>query len=112
MKKKLFKNYSFEFDKNEIKVLSSFCKQVINQMQGDEKFQPDIRVFNSIIEKLSNSLDEIKLTKDEKTKLVLQLKENVKYIQTQIKKSWIFKKWLYRSMYNQYNNILITHFNE
>jgi hypothetical protein len=54
MKKKLFKNYSFEFDKNEIKVLSSFCKQVINQMQGDEKFQPDIRVFNSIMMKKQN----------------------------------------------------------
>ena len=39
MKKKLFQNYSFEFDKNETKLISNFCKQAMQQMQGDDRFQ-------------------------------------------------------------------------
>ena len=32
--KKLFTNYNFEFNKNEKKLISSFCKQALKQMGG------------------------------------------------------------------------------
>ena len=43
MKKNLFKNYSYEFDKNEKKVLVTFCKQALKQLQGDSKFYAERR---------------------------------------------------------------------
>jgi len=104
--KKLFKNYEFEFDKNQKKVLSSFVKQAINQMQGDEKFLRDTNIFNSIAGKLNNSSDKVKLTKEEKTKLTYQLNENTKYLEKKMNSSWFLTKWFYKNMYNQYNNIL------
>ncbi len=110
MKKKLFQNYSFEFDKNERKVLTSFCNQAIKQMQGDERFFKDIKAFESIIKKLEGDSNPVKFTKEEKTKLVFQLKENVKYFQKEMDKSWFFKKWLMKNMFNQYNNLLTKHF--
>lgn len=112
MKKKLFKNYNYSFDKNEKKILSTFCKQVVGQMNGDERFYGEVKTFNSIIDKLNSGAEEIKFTKEEKTKLVLQLKENVKHIEKTMEKSWFIKKWLYRSMLNQYTNILTIHFEE
>ena len=112
MSKKLFKNYSFDFDKNEKKVLINFCKQAIKQMSGDEKFYAEIRTHNSIIEKLNFDSESVKLTKEEKTKLTFQLKENVKYIKVKISKSWFIKKWLYSAMFKEYNNILSKHFSE
>jgi len=108
--KKLFKNYSYNFDKNEAKIISSFCKQAINQMGSDQNFHGDVKAFNSIMEKLSQNPSEVKLTKDEKVRLVRQLNENVKFIKKTMEKSWIIKKWFYRTMHNQYNNLLITHF--
>lgn len=112
MKKQLFKNYTYQFDKNEKKIISTFCKQVATQMNGDERFLVDARAFNSIIEKLNSGTDEIKLTKEEKTKLVLQMNENIKHIKKTMDKSWFFKRWLYKSMLTQYNNILTNHFEE
>ncbi len=109
---KSFKNYTYSFDKNEKKIITTFSKQVINQMQGDERFFRDIKTFESIIEKLNSGADPIKLTKEEKTKLVLQLKENVKHIGKQMKSAWFIKKWLLKSMNNQYNNLLNQHFND
>lgn len=112
MKKQLFKNYNYSFDKNEKKIISTFCKQVVGQMNGDDRFLGDVRAFNSIIDKVNSGAEEIKLTKEEKTKLVLQMKENVKFIKKTMDKSWFFKKWLYKSMLTQYNNILTNHFEE
>ncbi len=112
MSKKLFKNYEYEFDKNEQKVLASFCKQAIKQMNGDERFFRDIKTFDSIINKLESQNEKVKFTKEEKTKLVFQLKENAKYLNKEMKKSWFIKKWFYRNMYNQYNNILTKHFSD
>ena len=106
MKRKLFKNYEFEFDKNQKKVLTSFAKQSSKQMATDERLVKETRIFDSIITKLETSDEKIKLTKDEKTKLVFQLKENVKHLQKTMDKSWFIKKWFYKSMYNQYLNIL------
>ncbi len=110
--KKLFKNYSYQFDKNEAKIISSFCKQAINQMGSDKNFFSDVKAFTSIQEKLAQNPSDVKLTKDEKVRLVRQLKENLKFIKTSMDKSWIVKKWFYKSMYNQYNNLIYNHFEE
>ena len=79
-------------------------------MGTDKNFHGDVKAFNSIMEKVSQDPSEVKLTKDEKTRLVRQLKENVKFIKKTMDNSWIIKKWFYRTMYNQYNNLLNTHF--
>lgn len=111
-KKPLFKNYNFDFDKNEKKVIRNFCKQAVSQMQGDERFFKDINVFNSIMGKIDSAEGEIKLTKDEKVRLTLQFKENVKHLQEKVAKSNIFTRWLYNSALKQYNQILTTHFSD
>jgi hypothetical protein len=110
--KKLFTNYNFEFDKNEKKLLTTFCKQVLKQMQGDNRFFAETRAFNSIINKLNSNAETIKFTKDERTRLKHQLEENIKFLNGQIKKSWFIKKWLYKSMLNQYENIHEVHFKD
>lgn len=108
--KKLFTNYNFEFDKNEKKLLTTFSKQVIKQIGGDNKYFAETRAFNSIMEKLSASTDTVKLTKDERTRLENQLNENVKFMKKEMVSSWFIKKWLYKSMLKQYERILETHF--
>ncbi len=108
--KKLFTNYNFEFDKNEKKLLTTFSKQVIKQISGDNRYFAEERAFNSILEKLSSSTDSVKLTKDERTRLLNQLNENVKFLKKESAASWFFKRWLYKSMLKQYNGILENHF--
>jgi predicted AlkP superfamily phosphohydrolase/phosphomutase len=108
--KKLFTNYNFEFDKNEKKILKTFCNQTLKQVDGDNRFYAEAKAFHSIIEKLESGAETIKLTKEERSKLMKQLEENVKYLKKEMEKSWFFKKWLYKSMYKQYTNILATHF--
>ena len=112
MAKKLFKNYTFEFDKNERKVLSTFCKQALSQMAGDDRFFREVRVFNSLLDKLNSGDDEIKLTKEEATKLSMQLRENLKHIEKEMNNSWFIKKWLMRSVYKQYQSIIANHFSD
>lgn len=108
--KKLFTNYNFEFSKNEKKILTTFCKQTLKQIEGDNKFFAESKIFNSLVSKLSDVTDVIKLTKDERTKLKFQLEQNIKYLKDQIKKSWFIKKWMYKSMLTQYCDILENHF--
>jgi len=110
MAKKLFRNYNFEFDKNEKKILVTFCNQAIKQMEGDNKFYNEVKAFTSILEKLKNGEAEVKFTKDELTKLEFQLKQNIKYINEQIPKLGFIKRWLYKSLYKQYNNLFTNHF--
>ncbi|MGE5430356.1 MAG: hypothetical protein ACM3QX_04735 [Syntrophomonadaceae bacterium] len=110
--KKLFKNYSYEFDKNEKRLLINFCKQAIKQMETDNRFFSDVRAYSSIIDKLNEPGENVKLTKDELTRLTLQLKENIKFLKQKMDKSWFLKKWLYKSLYQQYQNILATHFSD
>ena len=112
MKKKLFANYNFEFDKNETKLISNFCKQAITQMEGNDNFRRDVSAFKSIREKLDSGAETIKLTKDEKTRLVLQLKNNRDNLEQKVKKSNIFVRWLFKSMYKQYDNIISNHFSD
>jgi len=108
--KKLFQNYNYEFTKNEKKLLSSFCKQSLKQMEGNKQYFGETKAFNSILNKLESNQETIKFTKDEKTKLTFQLKQNVDYIKNEMDKSWFIKKWLMKSLYNQYNDLLDTHF--
>jgi cell shape-determining protein MreC len=110
MAKSLFKNYSYRFDKNERKILITFCKSVIKQMSSDERFYADIRSFNSITDKLNEKTDEIKLTKEEKTKLVFRLKENVDHMKKQSAKSSFIKRWLLKSAFGQYDALLTKYF--
>lgn len=108
--KKLFTNYSFIFDKNEKKLLATFCKQTLKQTVGESKFFAESKAFNSILEKLKNDSDAVKLTKDERTRLEHQLTENVKFLKKESNKSWFIKKYLYKSMIKQYEKILNKHF--
>lgn len=106
MKKKLFQNYEFEFDKNESKIISSFAKQAMKQMETDDRLVKEVRIFNSIISKLNSNQDKVKLTKEEKTKLLFQLKENVKHLQSKVDKAWLLTKWFYKNMLNQYQSVI------
>ncbi len=108
--KKLFPNYNFEFNKNEIKLLKTFCSQNLKQIQGDNRYFAETKVFSSLLTKLDAGGESVKLTKEERTKLKYQLEENVKFLDKKTQKSWFFKKWLYKSMLTQYRNILDTHF--
>lgn len=108
--KKLFKNYNYDFDKNEAKILSNFCKQAISQMQDNQDFYKDVKAFESIREKILENPSEVKMTKDEKTRLVHQLTQNKNHLKTTMEKSGFIKKWFYKSMFTQYNNLLETHF--
>jgi hypothetical protein len=108
--KKLFTNYNFEFDKNEIRLISTFLKQTLKQIEGDNKFFAEAKAFSSILEKINSGEEQIKLTKDERTRLKFQIENNVKFLQKQIAKAWIFKKWLYKSMLKQYELLLDNHF--
>ena len=108
--KKLFTNYNFEFDKNERKLLTTFSKQVLKQISGDNRYFAEEKAFNSIIEKLAAASDSVKLTKDERTRLLNQLNENVKFLKKESASSWFIKKWIYKSMLKQYVGILENHF--
>lgn len=108
--KKLFTNYNFEFNKNEKKLLSSFCKQALKQMGSDDKFFGEVKAFNSILEKLNGNEASIKFTKDEKTRLTNNIKQNVDYLKKQMDKSGFIKKWLMKSLYKQYSDIYENHF--
>jgi len=110
--KKLFANYNFEFDKNEKKLLANFCKQALKQMTGNSKFFAEEKAFNSIVGKLNSGDEVIKFTKDEKTRLTLQLKQNSDYMKKEMKKSWFLKKWLYKSLFKQYDSLLEKHFKD
>jgi hypothetical protein len=79
-------------------------------MEGNNQFFAELKAFNSILDKLSSGEESIKFTKDEKTKLTFQLKQNIKYIEKEIENSWFLKKWMMRSLLKQYDSLLETHF--
>ncbi|MBI5727846.1 MAG: hypothetical protein HY965_08335 [Ignavibacteriales bacterium] len=110
--KKGFRNYNFDFDKNERRILSTFCKQVIKQTGGDQKYYPVEKAFAGILAKLDSGEDTIRLTKDEYMRLAEHLKENIRHLKTKIDKTWFLMKWLYKSMLNQYQLMLNTHFKD
>ena len=107
--KKLFTNYNFDFDKNEKKLVTSFCKQVLKQLDSNQHFG-EIKVFNSIIDKINTDTESVKLTKDEKIRLTNNLKQNIDYLKKEMDKSWFIKKWLMKSLFKQYSNLYENHF--
>ena len=110
MKKKLFQNYNFNFNKNEKKLITSFCKQAVKQMEGNDQYFGEVKAFNSILEKINSETESVKLTKDEKTRLTFQLKQNIDSISKQMKVSFFIKKWLMKSLLNQYTSLYDQHF--
>ncbi|MEW6702684.1 MAG: hypothetical protein AB1298_08180 [Bacteroidota bacterium] len=110
MAKSLFKNYTYQFDSNEKKVLTTFCKTILKQMAADERFYQDVRSFNSIVDKLNGNANEVKFTKEEKTKLIFNLNNNISELKKRAGKGFFFIRWFYKSAYKQYNNILQKHF--
>jgi hypothetical protein len=110
MKKKLFQNYNFNFDKNEKKLVTSFCKQALKQMEGNNQYFGEVKAFNSVLEKIGSGTETVKLTKDEKTRLAFQLERNIDSIEKQMKVSFFIKRWLMRSLLNQYTSLYNQHF--
>jgi hypothetical protein len=108
--KKLFTNYNFEFDKSEKRLISTFLKQSLKQIEGDNKFFAESKSFQSILDKINSNEDPVKLTKDERTRLKYQIENNIKFLQKRMSKAWFIKKWLYKSMLIQYNRLLENHF--
>lgn len=108
--KKLFQNYNFEFDKNDKKFLNVLIKQILKQLNNSTEHQQMRRIFEGISEKINGPDDVVKLTKNEKAILKEQLENNLALYKKESKKSWFFKRWLYKSMITQYSNMLGTHF--
>ena len=81
-------------------------------MEGNNQFYQDLKAFNSILEKINSGDETVKLTKDERVRFTRHLSQNVKQMESQIEKSWFIKKWLMRSVYNQYKTLLENHFSD
>lgn len=110
--KKGFRNYNFEFDKNEKRIITAFCKQVIKQVQGNKDYYPIEKAFSSILQKIGEEVESVKLTKDEFFKMKDQLNENTRYLKEQIKKSWFIKRWILKPLLAQYSALYENHFKE
>jgi galactokinase/mevalonate kinase-like predicted kinase len=79
-------------------------------MSDEKQYFGEVKAFNSILEKLNEDTEVVKLTKDEKIRLTNNIKQNVDYLKKQMDKSWFIKKWLMKSLYNQYVDIYENHF--
>ncbi len=108
--KQLFKNYNLEFDKNEKKIVTTFCKQVLKQINDNNQYYAETKAFNSILDKLNSSNGSVKFTKDEYTRLKNQLNQNIKYLQNKIKKGNFITKWFYKSLLSNYNSLYENYF--
>lgn len=108
--KPLFKNYNFDFDSSEKKLLQTMVKQILRQIEGDNRYISEVRIYQSLSEKLASSQSPIKLTKEEIKRLELQLTENSKMLKEKIRKSIFFMKWIYKPLLKQYESILNKHF--
>lgn len=49
--KPLFKNYNFDFDASEKKLLQTMVKQILRQIEGDNRYITEIRIYQSLSEK-------------------------------------------------------------
>ncbi len=109
-----FRNYNFKFDKVERKFLIQYCKQTLNQLPEKQEYLHIARIFESILNKLTNSTDdqEVKFTKEELTKFEFTLKENLKLLNNQFKKAGFFKRWFLKPVIKQYSAIIEKHFNQ
>ncbi len=110
MAKPLFKNYFYEFDKNEAKVLITICNQTIKQMQSDPKYVGELKFYQSMSEKISSNSTNVKLTKAELDRITNALKANIEHLEKQIKNSWFFKRWILKPLVLNYKLLLSKHF--
>lgn len=110
--KNLFKNYVFEFDKNERKILLTFSKQMLNQLAGSAQYARAYNVFSSIVNKLNSAEPKIKFTKEERTLLESNLRKNLTFLKDKIARSSFLTRWLYKSIVKQYEFIINKHFND
>ena len=110
--KKTLRNYNFEFDKSERRIIIAFCKQVLKQVTGKSDLFRTERAFNTILDKINANEEVVKFTKEEYINLSEQLKQNIRFFQEQTKKVWFFKKWIYKSMISQYTVIYENHFKD
>ncbi len=110
--KKGFRNYNYEFDKSERKMIAAFCKQVLKQVSGNNDYFRTEKAFSSLLDKINGPEDTVKLTKEEFINVSEHLKSNMRFYQEQIKKAWFFKRWMYKSMLTQYSAIYEKHFKE
>lgn len=101
--KKLFTNYNFSFNKNERKLASAFCKQILKQTEGNKEYFGEQKAFSSILEKLNSGADTIKLTKDELTRFRYNFELNISHLKKSSQKGFFIKKWIYKSLLTQYN---------
>ncbi|HZW40457.1 MAG TPA: hypothetical protein VFF33_14255 [Ignavibacteriaceae bacterium] len=108
--KKLFTNYNFDFDKNEKKILTTFVKQIFKQSSADEKYFQQSKTSASILDKLNENGETVRFTKAEREFLKLNLETTLAHYKKETSKAGFLKKWLYKSMIKQYDNILNKHF--
>lgn len=107
-----FRNYNFTFDKNEKRILETFCKQIIKQTEGNQKLYVIEKAFSSVLEKLRSGEEEIKLTKEEYLRIQENMRENIRGTKERAKKAMFFMRWIYNSMLKQYELIYNTHFKD
>lgn len=107
-----FKNYNLNLDKVERKFLIQYCKQTLNQLPQKQEYFQIARIFESILNKLSNTSDNetIKLTKEEFTKFEYTLKENLKLLNNQLQKAGFFRRLFLKPVIKQYSAIVEKHF--
>jgi len=110
--KKVLRNYNFDFDKNERRIINAFCKQVLKQVGGNSDHFRTERAFTAIMDKLTKSDETVKFTKEEFIHISEQLKSNIRYLNEQVKKVWFFKKWIYKSLISQYTLLYDNHFKD
>ena len=108
--KPLIKNYSLDLDKDEKKIVITLLKQTLKQIRGNEKYFQYEKAFSSILSKLENESESVKLIKDEYFKLKNQMSESLNHYMKELPKSWFIKKWLYKSLIKQYTSIIQKHF--
>jgi bisphosphoglycerate-dependent phosphoglycerate mutase len=107
-----FRNYNFEFDKNERRYLQALCKQLIKQVGGDQQYYHIERAFTSVQAKLNTPDETVKLTKDEFQKIQEQLSANVRHFKKKIEKASFLTKWYYKMMLGQFESMYNNHFKD
>lgn len=109
---KPFKNYRFEFDKNEKKILTTFLNQMLKQYGGSPQAAMDEKLVRSSIDKLNSGEPSVTFTKNEYTILQKNLEYNVKFMEDRAKKAFVLIRWFYNIMAKQYRVMYNTHFKD
>lgn len=109
---KPFKNYRFEFDKNEKKILTTFLNQMLKQYGGNAQAALDEKLVRSSVDKINSDEPSVTFTKNEFTVLQKNLEYNVKFMEERAAKANFFIRWFYNIMAKQYRVLFNTHFKD